>query len=109
MAENEAWQLAKENGIDLVVINPGLVLGPLLKPSLNYSVNVIVDLINGKGNSVHKNFRLVDVRDVALAHIKAFETPSANGRYIIEGPIVTINDIEKVLREFFPDLNLANK
>lgn len=109
MAEDEAWRFAKEKGLDLVVINPGLVLGPLLKPSLTFSVNVIVDLITGKDNFINKNFRLVDVRDVALAHVKAFETPSANGRYIIEGPVVTINDIEKILREFFPDLNLVNK
>ncbi|EFH66014.1 cinnamyl-alcohol dehydrogenase family [Arabidopsis lyrata subsp. lyrata] len=109
LAEDEAWRFAKEKGLDLVVINPGLVLGPLLKPSLTFSVNVIVDLITGKDNFINKNFRLVDVRDVALAHVKAFETPSANGRYIIEGPVVTINDIEKILREFFPDLNLVNK
>lgn len=109
MAEEAAWRFAKENGIDLVVINPGLVVGPLLQPSLNYSVNVIVDLIKGTDSLIPKNHRLVDVRDVALAHVKALETPSANGRYIIEGPIVTISDIEKVLREYFPDLDLVNR
>lgn len=106
LAEEAAWRFAKDNGIDLVVINPGLVVGPLLQPTLNFSVHVIVGLING--NFTHSNYRLVDVRDVALAHVKAFETPSANGRYIIEGPIVTINDIEKIFREFFPDLSLVN-
>ncbi|EOA37599.1 hypothetical protein CARUB_v10011960mg [Capsella rubella] len=109
LAEDEAWRFAKENGIDLVVINPGLVLGPLLQPSLNFSVSLIADLIKDKNDTVNKNSRLVDVRDVALAHIKAYETPSANGRYIIEGPIVTINDIEKIVHEFFPELNLVDK
>ncbi|XP_010490093.1 PREDICTED: cinnamoyl-CoA reductase 1-like [Camelina sativa] len=109
LAEVEAWRFAKEKGIDLVVINPGLVLGPLLQPTLNYSVSLIAGLIKDKNDSVNKNSRLVDVRDVALAHVKAYETPSANGRYIIDGPIVTINDIEKVLHEFYPDLNLVDK
>ncbi|XP_010458237.1 PREDICTED: cinnamoyl-CoA reductase 1-like [Camelina sativa] len=109
LAEVEAWRLAKEKGIDLVVINPGLVLGPLLQPTLNFSVSLIAGLIEDKNDSVNKNSRLVDVRDVALAHVKAYETPSANGRYIIDGPIVTINDIEKVLHEFYPDLNLVDK
>ncbi|KAL1225197.1 Phenylacetaldehyde reductase [Cardamine amara subsp. amara] len=109
LAEDAAWKFAKENNIDLVVMNPGLVLGPLLQPSLNATANMIVQLIKSENDCIPKNYRLVDVRDVALAHVKAFETPSANGRYIIEGPIVTINDIEKVLREFFPDLNLVDK
>ncbi|KAH0913436.1 hypothetical protein HID58_036757 [Brassica napus] len=56
-----------------------------------------------------KHHRLVDVRDVALAHIKALETPSANGRYIIDAPIVTTEEIEKILREFFPDLCIAHE
>ncbi|KAH0861839.1 hypothetical protein HID58_079050 [Brassica napus] len=56
-----------------------------------------------------KHHRLVDVRDVALAHIKALETPSAKGRYIIDAPIVTTEEIEKILREFFPDLCIAHE
>ncbi|VVA90399.1 unnamed protein product [Arabis nemorensis] len=105
LAEDAAVRFAKANNIDLIVMNPALVTGPILQPTLNFSVDVIVEFINGK------NFfnRFVDVRDVALAHVKALETPSANGRYIIDGPIVTANDIEKVLREFFPDLCIDDK
>ncbi|CAA7047209.1 unnamed protein product [Microthlaspi erraticum] len=109
LAEDAAWQFAKANNIDLIVMNPGLVIGPILQPTLNFSVDVIVDFINGKNLFNRRYHRLVDVRDVALAHVKALETPSANGRYIIDAPIVTTNDIEKVLREFFPDLCIAEE
>lgn len=104
LAENAAWQFAKDNGIDMVVLNPGFIIGPLLQPALNFSVELIVDFINGKNPFNSKYYRFVDVRDVALAHIKALETPSANGRYIIDGPNMSVNDIKEILLELFPDM-----
>ncbi|CAH8311252.1 unnamed protein product [Eruca vesicaria subsp. sativa] len=107
LAENAAWQFSKDNGTDMVVIIPGFVIGPLLQPTLNFSAGFIVDMINGKNPFNATYYRFVDVRDVALAHVKALETPSANGRYIIDGPSMTINDIKKTIRELFPDLYIA--
>ncbi|MBA0677989.1 hypothetical protein Goari_019358, partial [Gossypium aridum] len=46
LAEEAAWKFAKENGIDMVTINPGLVIGPLLQPTVNTSVEPILKLIN---------------------------------------------------------------
>ncbi|XP_034679828.1 tetraketide alpha-pyrone reductase 1-like isoform X2 [Vitis riparia] len=46
LAEEAAWKFAKENKIDLVAINPGLVIGPLLQPTLNTSVEPVLKLIN---------------------------------------------------------------
>ncbi|KAG2260053.1 hypothetical protein Bca52824_079347 [Brassica carinata] len=109
LAENAAWTFAKDNNLDLVVMNPGLVIGPVLQPTINFSVDVVIDFIKGKNTFNRKHHRLVDVRDVALAHIKALETPSAKGRYIIDAPIVTTEEIEKILREFFPDLCIAHE
>lgn len=114
LAENAAWTFAKDNNLDLVVMNPGLVIGPVLQPTINFSVDVVIDFIRphfikGKNTFNRKHHRLVDVRDVARAHIKALETPSAKGRYIIDAPIVTTEEIEKILREFFPDLCIAHE
>ncbi|KAJ4915022.1 NAD(P)-binding Rossmann-fold superfamily protein [Raphanus sativus] len=104
LAENVAWQFAKENGMDMVVVNPEFIIGPLLQPTLNFSVEIIVDMVKGKNPFNCRYYRFVDVRDVALAHVKALETPSANGRYIISGPSVTISHIKETMRELFPDL-----
>ncbi|XP_010458233.1 PREDICTED: cinnamoyl-CoA reductase 1 [Camelina sativa] len=108
LAENAAWQFTKDNGIDMVVLNPGFIFGPLLQPTLNFSVELIVHFINGNNPFNSKYYRFVDVRDVALAHIKALETPSANGRYVIDGPNMSVDDIKEVLRELFPDLSIAD-
>lgn len=45
LAEQAAWKFAKENGVDLVTLHPGLVIGPLLQPTLNFSCEAIVDVI----------------------------------------------------------------
>ncbi|KAL6326281.1 hypothetical protein AAG906_004778 [Vitis piasezkii] len=63
LAEEAAWKFAKENKLDLVAINPGLVIGPLLQPALNTSVEPVLKLINGNVQQiVHKHFpvQLID-------------------------------------------------
>ena len=47
MAEDAAWKFANENKIDMVVINPCMVAGPLLQPEVNFSVEPILNLVNG--------------------------------------------------------------
>lgn len=47
LAEDAAWKFVKENGIDMVSINPSLVIGPLLQPTLNTSAAAILNVING--------------------------------------------------------------
>lgn len=48
MAEDAAWKFAKEKGIDMVAINPAMVIGPLLQPTLNTSAAAVLSLIKGK-------------------------------------------------------------
>ncbi|XP_013638076.1 PREDICTED: cinnamoyl-CoA reductase 1-like [Brassica oleracea var. oleracea] len=108
LAENAAWQFTKDNGMDMVVINPGFIIGPLLQPTLNFSVEIIVDMVKGKNPFNFINYRFVDVRDVALAHVKALEILSANGRYLIDGPSMTINEIRDTIHELIPDLCIAD-
>lgn len=47
LAEEAAWKYAKEKGMDMVTINPAMVIGPLLQPTLNTSARAIFSLING--------------------------------------------------------------
>jgi nucleoside-diphosphate-sugar epimerase len=47
LAEQAAWKFSEDNGIDLVTINPAMVLGPLLQPTLNTSAELIKYLISG--------------------------------------------------------------
>ena len=47
LADEAAWNFAKANALDLVTINPAYVIGPLLQPTLNTTVEMILNLVNG--------------------------------------------------------------
>lgn len=54
-------------------------------------------------------YRFVDVRDVASAHIQAFEQASANGRYCLVGRVVHFSEFLKIVHEQYPALQLPEK
>ncbi|KAL3296737.1 cinnamyl-alcohol dehydrogenase [Colletotrichum asianum] len=87
LAEKEAWEIAKEESRwDLVVVCPGLVLGPPLSAgSDSGSLFLIDELPSGKlfFGVPNLNFATVDVREVVTAHIKVASIPTASGRYIV--------------------------
>jgi dihydroflavonol-4-reductase len=84
-AERAAWAFMEREKphFDLVVINPFLVIGPSLTPGLNTSNQIIVEALTGVFPAIMQlNWGMVDVRDVAEAHVLAAEAPSAKGRYL---------------------------
>lgn len=109
LAEDAAWKFVKEKGIDMVAINPSMVIGPLLQPTLNTSSAAILNLINGAKTYPNVVAGWVDVKDVANAHISAFENPTANGRYCMVGRVAHFSEIVKILRQLYPTLHLPEK
>ncbi|KAM1049483.1 hypothetical protein ACFX2C_028584 [Malus domestica] len=111
LAEEAAWKYAKANGIDLVTMNPGLVIGPLLQPTLNLSVKMIQNLITSTGTETLplSNYRFVDVRDVASAHFLAFEVPSASGRYCLVSNVTHSSEVLRIIQELYPTLHHPEK
>ena len=110
LAEKEAWKIAgAQNSWDLVVINPGFILGPSLnKNNYGFSTEFMVNLGNGKFKSgvPSGTHGIVDVRDVARAHILAGFTPNASGRHITAAHNKSFIDIAQVLRKHYPKLPL---
>lgn len=103
LAEQAAWDFARESGMDLVAVNPGMVLGPLHNPTVGTSVQVVHRLLTRDMPASPKmGFALVDVRDVATAQRLALQTPAAAGnRYILAGEHMWMRDIAAVLAEEF--------
>jgi len=90
LAEKKAWEIQQgQSQWDLITINPSFVLGPLLNPTATTSESFSILKQIGDGTmkmGVPKmGIGLVDVRDVAEAHMKAGFVPSAKGRYITSG------------------------
>lgn len=89
LAEREAWKLAEaQNAWDLVTINPCLVMGPAIggKPtSESFSIMQRGGGGEFKSGAPRISMGMVDVRDVAEAHVAAAFTPAASGRHIVSG------------------------
>nr|BAM05562.1 cinnamoyl-CoA reductase [Eucalyptus pilularis]BAM05563.1 cinnamoyl-CoA reductase [Eucalyptus pyrocarpa] len=110
VAEKSACAEAKERGVDLVVINPVLVLGPLLQSTVNASIIHILKYLTGSAKTYANSVQAyVHVKDVALAHILVFETPSASGRYLCAESVLHRGDVVEILAKFFPEYNLPTK
>lgn len=104
-AERAAWEFVRDTGLELVVVNPGLVLGPLLRAQRTTSVEVVRLLLNRGMPAVPRlGFAVVDVREVAVGHRLAMEVPEAAGnRYILAGEHLWLGEIAGVLAaEFGP-------
>ena len=104
LAERAAWEFARENGLELVVVNPGMILGPILGTETGTSVGVVQSLMKGRYPAMPDfSVPVVDVRDAAEAHVLAMTMPEAAGeRFIIAGEALSIKDIARVLKRDFP-------
>jgi len=105
VAEREAWRIAEEQDqFRLVVVNPSFVLGPALQSrptSESYA------LLSQFGDGTFKSgvakigMGVVDVRDLAMAHLRAGFLPDAQGRHIISGHDTDFLEIAHMLQDRF--------
>src|SRR3954449_710091 len=107
IAERAAWDFVSGEGppLELAVVNPVAVLGPLLAPDPSTSIELIKRLVDGSMPGTPKvAYALVDVRDVADLHVRAMAAPEAAGeRFIAMGEDFRwISEIGEWLREALP-------
>jgi nucleoside-diphosphate-sugar epimerase len=103
LAERAAWDfIAKEGGgLELSVVNPVGVFGPVLGPDFSTSILLLKRLIDGSIPGCPRlYFGVVDVRDVADLHIRAMSHPAAKSeRFLaVAGACMSILDIARLLR-----------
>jgi dihydroflavonol-4-reductase len=88
--------------LELAAVNPVAVLGPVLGPDFSASIALVQAMLDGRAPAAPKiSFGLVDVRDVADLHLRAMESPAANGqRFLaVAGEPVRMVEIGRMLRE----------
>ncbi|KAK4763425.1 hypothetical protein SAY87_012863 [Trapa incisa] len=107
LAEKAAWDFAKGEGLDVVVVNPGTVMGPLISPRLNASMLMLVRLLQGC-TETYKNFFMgsVHFKDAALAHVMVYENKAATGRHLCVEAISHYGDFVAMVAELYPDYNI---
>lgn len=110
LAERAAWDFVKSPegaGLELSVINPAAIFGPILSEDTSTSILIIQRLLNGDLlGCPNLIFGIVDVRDVSALHLLAMTNPAAAGeRFIAISPkSMTMQEIALALKARLPKL-----
>ncbi|XP_028795323.1 cinnamoyl-CoA reductase 1-like [Neltuma alba] len=103
-AELQAVDFARNNGLSLVTICPGVVFGPILQAStVNTSSLALLSSFKGLESVENKQVWLVDVRDVADATLMIYEKTEAEGRYLCTAHGIMPNEVAEKLRRIYPN------
>lgn len=102
LAERAAWDFVGGEGgdLELSVVNPVAVLGPVLGADYSTSILMVQRLMDRDMPGCPKlHFGIVDVRDVADLHLRAMTHPAAKGeRFLaVSGDAMSMAEVAKVL------------
>ncbi|MGB0498495.1 MAG: SDR family oxidoreductase [Rubricella sp.] len=113
LAEQAAWDFVGKDGsgIALTVINPALVLGPPADLRYGSSLQVVERILKGKDPMLPQvGFGVVDVRDIALMHVRAMERDKSIGqRFIGSNGWMWFAEAARVLKEQFPERRIPTR
>jgi dihydroflavonol-4-reductase len=104
IAERAAWDFAgrEGGGMELAVINPVGIFGPVTGPDLSGSVGIVRAMLAGDLPRIPRLWTsVVDVRDAADLHLRAMTSPGAAGERFLaaSGDAVSYRDIARMLRD----------
>ena len=109
LAEREAWTLMDSAGRhnDLAVINPNAVMGPLLDEDPGTSAALIARMMDGSLPATARlYFPVIDVRDVAEAHVRAMTSTDAGGhRFPLGGETIAFQEFADIIRRAMPEFD----
>jgi nucleoside-diphosphate-sugar epimerase len=107
-SELAAWEFMKTEKptFGLTVFLPALIFGPPIQPvkdskHLNFSVDVFYSLWDGRNETIPATMfpSYIDVRDLAVAHVRALTEPAANNkRFLIGGMPLTYTAMVRELK-----------
>jgi dihydroflavonol-4-reductase len=103
LAERAAWDFVEgEGGVELSVINPTGIFGPVMGHDISTSVGFVKSMLEGKLAALPQlMFGVVDVRDVADLHVRAMTAPKANGqRFLcVAGDFMSVQQMAQALKD----------
>ncbi len=106
-AERAAWEFmaSGQTAMELTVINPVAVLGPVLEADYGTSAEIVLKLLNRSFPGLPRlGFPVVDVRDVADLHVRAMSHPGAAGeRFLCASDFLWMAEMAEILRRRFPE------
>ncbi len=105
------WHSSKEGSIRMVTINPSVVLGPpLSKRHLRGSPSFVMMLLNREVPFViPMHISIVDVRDVAEAHVRALTMGEESGRYLVVSGQMWWREAAIAIKSANPELRIPTR
>ena len=105
------WHSTKKNGPRMVTINPCVVLGPpLSKRHLRGSPSFIMMLLKREIPFViPMHISIVDVRDVAEAHVRALSRGDSGGRYLVVSGQMWWKEVAMAIKKGNPTMKIPTK
>lgn len=102
LSERAAWDFAAESGLDLVTLLPVAVMGPIMGAEVSGANHIVQSMLTGAMPGLPDiHIPIVDVRDVAVAHVLAMDVAEAAGqRFLLSnGEALPLAAIAGVIRE----------
>ncbi len=104
IAERQAWQLAQEAGIKLISLCPTAMIGPNFHRHTP-ATEIFAQVVHGKLAALPPfATSWVDVRDCAYAHLLAYESETASGRYLVSGAYRSWPLVAELITEADPSI-----
>ncbi|WP_431266202.1 SDR family oxidoreductase [Roseateles chitinivorans] len=109
LAERAAWDFiaAEGGGMALVTMLPVAVMGPIMGTAISGSNHLVQRLLEGAMPGLPNLFLpIVDVRDVASAHLLAMTAPEAGGKRFLlsNGQAIAMTEVAALLQADLGDL-----
>jgi dihydroflavonol-4-reductase len=97
--------------MQITMINPAVVLGPPIGNHVGASPKIIQRLISNRDLILPRiGYPIVDVRDVAGAHLSALSHPASIGqRYVMSSKFYWHAEVGRVLAQAFPERNIKTR
>ena len=111
-AEREAVALCERTGtFELVRLNPGMIWGPpLAKIHCSASPSLVRSVLSRSNRGVPRmRMAVVDVRDVATAHVLAMEADDPPARALLVRENLWMAEVATRLQALFPDIEMATR
>ncbi|KAH1067457.1 hypothetical protein J1N35_032444 [Gossypium stocksii] len=108
--ERAVLEFGTQHGLDVVTVNPGLVVGPFICPRFPGSVRSSLALVLGNRSEYGflLNMPMVHVDDVARAHIFLLEYPDVKGRYNCASNTISLDKLSEFLRGKYPEFPIPS-
>lgn len=109
LAEKAAWDdvAAAGGSMELTTILPVAVMGPVIGPDVSGANHIVLSMLKGSmPGTPDMHVPIVDVRDVAAAHVAAMTAPGTAGqRFLLTTgePAIAMSRIAEILREELGD------